>query len=65
MISFNEVRRFLQEEEFVRVTDFAKTLKRRHKNGKLRDKDGKVAATLDNFKTFLRGEGFDTFSDEI
>ncbi len=30
-----------------------------------RDKDGKVAATLDNFKAFFRGEGFDTFSDEI
>ena len=30
-----------------------------------RDKDGKVAATLDNFKAFFRGEGFDTFSDEV
>ena len=30
-----------------------------------RDKDGKVAATLDNFKAFFRGEGFDSFSDEI
>lgn len=42
MISFGEVRRFLQEEQFVRVTDFAKCLKRRHKNGKLRDKHGKT-----------------------
>lgn len=41
MISFGEVRRFLQEEQFVRVTDFAKYLKRRHKNGKLRDKRSK------------------------
>ena len=29
-----------------------------------RDRDGKVAATLDNFKAFFRGEGFDLFSDE-
>ena len=29
-----------------------------------RDKDGKVAATLDNFKEFLRGEGFGSFSDD-
>lgn len=41
MISFDSVRRFLEEDQFVRVTDFAKYLKRRHKNGKLRDTRGK------------------------
>ena len=29
-----------------------------------RDKEGRVAATLDNFKEFLRGEGFGSFSDD-
>ena len=41
MVSFGSVKRFLEEAQFVRVTDFAKYLKRRHKNGKLRDTRGK------------------------
>ena len=41
MISFDSVRRSLEEDQFVRVTDFAKYLKHRHKNGKLRDTRGK------------------------
>ncbi len=34
--SLASVMRFLEEERFVKVTDFAKTLKPRHKNGKKR-----------------------------
>lgn len=34
--SLAAVRRFLEEERFIKVTDFAKCLKSRHKNGKKR-----------------------------
>ena len=34
MISYNEVKRFLEEQKFVKVTDFAKTIKPQHKNKK-------------------------------
>ena len=33
---FNAVKRFFEEERFVKVTDFAASLKHRHKNGKKR-----------------------------
>lgn len=36
MITINAVKRFFEEMEFVKVTDFANALKRRHKNGKKR-----------------------------
>lgn len=34
MISYNEVKRFLEEQKFVKVTDFAKKLKRKKKKKK-------------------------------
>lgn len=33
---YEDVKRFLEEQQFIAVTDFAKTLKSRHKNGKKR-----------------------------
>lgn len=33
---FQDIKRFLEGQKFVDVTDFAKTLKPRHKNGKKR-----------------------------
>lgn len=36
MITLAEVKQFLEDMELVKVTDFAKTLKPRHKNGKKR-----------------------------
>ena len=35
-LNFAAVKRFLEEERFVKVTDFAASLKHRHKNGKKR-----------------------------
>ena len=35
-INFSDVKRFLEEERFVKVTDFAASLKHRKKNGKKR-----------------------------
>ena len=36
MIALEEIKKFLEEMNFIKVTDFAKTLKRRDKKGKLR-----------------------------
>ena len=36
MIVATEVKQFLEDMAFIKVTDFAKTLKPRHKNGKKR-----------------------------
>lgn len=33
---FNAVKRFFEAEQFIKATDFAGRLKRRHKNGKKR-----------------------------
>ena len=38
MISYNEVKRFLEEQRFIKVTDFAKTIKPQNKKKKKENK---------------------------